>query len=119
VRRARASAERGEPDDQNSLGVYYEFGYGVLQDYVEAMKWYREAAEQGDVRSQDNLGLLYCQGLGVPQDNVQAYMWFSLAAAQRDHDAIENRDKVAAQMTAADISKAQQLARDWLAWHQP
>jgi TPR repeat protein len=32
---------------QNNLGVKYENGEGVPQDYKEAMKWYRLAIEQG------------------------------------------------------------------------
>ena len=32
---------------QVGLGVMYEHGHGVPQDYAQAMKWYRLAAEQG------------------------------------------------------------------------
>ena len=119
VRRARASAERGEPDDQNSLGVYYEFGYGVPQDYAKAAKWYRLAAEQGLALAQNNLGELYDRGLGVTQDYVQADMWFILAAAGGSYEAPNNRDHIETLMTPSQIEQAQQLARDWLAKHQP
>ena len=27
----------------------FKNGYGVKQDFVEAVRWYRKAAEQGDV----------------------------------------------------------------------
>ncbi len=40
--------EQGDAAAQISLGVMYEYGEGVTQDYAEAMKWYRLAAEQGD-----------------------------------------------------------------------
>jgi hypothetical protein len=45
------------------------------------------------------------------QDNVYAHMWFNIAASNGDKDAVKNRDFAAKRMTAADISKAQGLAR--------
>ena len=59
----------------------YDRGWGVTQDYAEAVTWYRKAANQGHAAAQNNLGLLYEDGRGVPQDYVQAHMWFNLAAA--------------------------------------
>ncbi len=44
-------------------------------------------------------------------------MWFNLAAAKGDEDARDNRDMMAKQMTPADISEAQRLAREWLEAH--
>lgn len=38
-------------------------------------------------------------------------MWFNIAAISGDADAVHNRGIVARKMTAADISKAQDLAR--------
>jgi len=38
-------------------------------------------------------------------------MWFNIAASNGDADTVKNRDIIAKQMTAADISKAQGLAR--------
>ncbi len=32
---------------QYNLGVMYERGHGVPQEYARAVKWYRKAAEQG------------------------------------------------------------------------
>jgi hypothetical protein len=40
-----------------------------------------------------------------------AYMWFNIGASNGDSDAAKYRDAVAKLMTAADISKAQQLSR--------
>jgi protein-disulfide isomerase len=45
-------------------------------------------------------------------------MWFSLAATQKQKNAVKYRDFLVSRMTAADASKAEQLARDWLAKHQ-
>jgi uncharacterized protein len=87
----------------------------VPQDHAEAVRWFRRAAEQDLRRAQYNLGLRYANGEGVPQDRVEAVMWFTLAAAdpQERAKAIENRDRVAAEMTAADIAEAERRAREW------
>ncbi len=44
----RPLAEQGEMVAQWSLGVMYERGRGVPQDYVQAYRWYTLAASQGD-----------------------------------------------------------------------
>ena len=74
-------------DSSNFIGVMYDEGKGVQQDYKEAAKWYRLAAEQGDVDAQYNLALVYDQGKGVQQDYKEAVKWFRLAAEQGDVDA--------------------------------
>jgi TPR repeat protein len=118
VRLARASAEKGEPDGQTTLGLYYELGLGVARDYAEAVKWYRKAAEQSYATAQYYLGEMYYYGRGVTQDYVQADMWFILAAAGGSYEAPIYRDDIEKLMTQAQIAEAQQLARDWLAKHQ-
>ena len=75
-------AESGNPEVQFNLGVAYGKGEGVLQDYVEAAKWYRMAAEQGFTQAQNNLGLAYGKGEGVPRDYAEAMKWYRMAAEQ-------------------------------------
>ena len=65
---AEMSAEQGDAMAQNNLGVMYQKGEGVPQDYKEAVKWYRLAAEQGHATAQTNLGGMYYKGQGVPED---------------------------------------------------
>ena len=121
LRLFRIAAEKGKISSglaQYSLGLMYDEGQGVPQDYAEAVKWYRKAAEQGHARAQNNLGAMYYKGRGVPQDYAEAHMWFNLAASRfppgEDRDkAVENRDLLAEKMTPAQISKAQKLAREW------
>ena len=107
----RPFAEQGNAYAQHNLGVMYDKGRGVPQDYKEAVKWYRLAAAQGVAGAQHNLGVMYGNGQGVIQDNVYAHMWFNIAAANGDAEAVKNRDIAMGKMTAADISKAQDLAR--------
>ena len=84
-------------------------------DYALAAQLFRSRAEQGDARAQNNLGGMYTQGRGVSQNFVRAHMWFNVAAAALSGDegkaAMKNRDHVASQMTAAQIEKAQEMAR--------
>jgi len=75
----RLAAEQGNAIAQANLGVMYEDGEGVPQDYKEAAKWYRLAAEQGEADAQLFLANLYSTGKGMPQDYKEAYIWYSLA----------------------------------------
>ena len=67
---------------QHSLGVMYDTGEGVLQDYAEAVGWYTRAAEQGYARAQHSLGVMYSEGKGVEQDYAEALRWYRKAADQ-------------------------------------
>ena len=78
------AAEQGDAYTQNNLGYMYENGYGVLQDYAEAVRWYRLAADQGYANAQSNLGVMYENGYGVLQDDAEAVRWYRLAAEQGD-----------------------------------
>ena len=84
------------------------------QDYQEAVNWYRAAAAQGNQFAQINLGVMYTNGTGVRPDFVSAHMWFTLAAATLSGDsgnaATENRDRIAARMTAEQIATAEDKA---------
>jgi len=111
----RIAAAQGYAPAQSSLGLAYEKGQGVPQDYQEAVKWYRLAAAQGNQFAQINRGVMYTNGTGVRQDFVRAHMWFTLAAAALNGDsgnmATKNRDSIAAKMTAEQIETAQEMAR--------
>ena len=65
----------------------YDYGQGVVQDYVEAVKWYRLAAQQGHAGAQRNLGAMYSIGQGVLKDYVKAHSWLNLGAASGNTDA--------------------------------
>ena len=118
LREWRPLAERGNRGAQNNLGVMYERGDGVLKDYKEAVKWYRKAANQGNASAQNNLGVMYENGQGVLKDKVQAHMWYNLASISGDKYASKNRDALEKKMTASQIEKATDLAREWLRKHK-
>ncbi|TAL01515.1 MAG: trypsin-like serine protease [Rhodospirillaceae bacterium] len=75
-------AAQGNATAQNDLGVMYDTGNGVPQDYAEAVKWFRKSAEQGNPVAQYNLGAKYGNGQGIAQDPKESLKWFRLAAAQ-------------------------------------
>ena len=108
----RKLAEQGHVIAQYNLGILYDKGQGVLQDSAEALKWYRLAAEQGHADAQQDLGFSYEYGEGLPQNNIMAHMWYNLASENGAERAAEWRDERAGLMTAADISKAQAMARE-------
>jgi TPR repeat protein len=108
----RLSAEQGVAVAQKNLGYLYDMGKGVPQDYAAALKWYRLAAEQGNAMGQTNLGVMYHNGNGVLQSNIMAHMWYNIASANGHEKAGEPRAYLEEKMTSADISKAQELARE-------
>ena len=114
----RLAAKQGSSSAKFALGLMYEDGKGVVQDYEEAVNWYRKAAEQGHADAQFNLGTMYELGQGVIQENVRAYKWYNIASANGNKSSTRNRDVIAKKMTAADITKAQKLAREWMKKHQ-
>jgi TPR repeat protein len=76
------AADQGDTSAQFALGVKYDQGRGVKQDFGEAARLYRKAADQGDSDAQFNLGNMYAQGQGVKQDFGEAACWFRKAAEQ-------------------------------------
>ena len=114
----RALAAQGDAEAQFALGAMYRDGQGVEQDFIQALRWLHSAADQGLLDAQFALGNIYAGGSGITKDLVQAYMWFDIAAAHKGDDwlrpiAGSNRDAVAARMTPAEVSEAQNKVVDW------
>jgi uncharacterized protein len=82
----RPLAEQGLAVAQFNVGLMYDIGQGVLQNYREAVKWYRLAADQGRPDAQYQLGHLYYKA----QEYAEAAKWFRLAADQGRADAQSN-----------------------------
>lgn len=145
----RSQADRGTAQDEYHLGVRYEEGMVVPQDYQEAAVWYRRAAaqghrqalyklcewadlgrgmrqdyqealywcllaaDQGHGRAMSRIAAHYQTAQGVPLDLLQAHMWFNLASAHGDREAARWRDRLAYDMSPAQIAQAHKLAREW------
>jgi TPR repeat protein len=83
------AAEKGDAASQYSLGVMYERGRGVPQDYVKAVEWYQKAADQGYAKAQYGLGLMYDNGYGVERSRHIGCNWLRKAGDQGHEDAIK------------------------------
>jgi len=91
-------ADKGIAEAQINLGMMFESGQGVPQDFNEAIRWYRLAADQKLIKAQEklnlllkkaaepqinlSLGMMFESGQGVPQDFNEAIRWYRLAADQ-------------------------------------
>lgn len=75
-------ATQGHLMAQFALGLLYDKGLNVQQDYEKAVKWYLKAAEQEDAKAQNNLGAMYYYGKGVDQNNNKAVKWYQKSAEQ-------------------------------------
>ena len=80
----RKLAEAGNIEAQNQVGLLYNDGQGVPQNFERASLWFRKAAEQGHAGAQVNLGTLYFLGHGVSKSDQEALFWLRKAAGQRD-----------------------------------
>ena len=63
------------------------------------------------------LGLTYCVGRDVDIDLIEAHKWFNLAALRGNEEAKRYRLEISREMSRDDISRAQKLAREWIATH--
>jgi len=92
----------------------YEHGNGVLQDYTEAIKWYKLAAAKKDSGALNNLGYLYHNGLGVKKSMKEACKYYGKAAALNDPLAKCNMAGCLAQGIGVkkDYKKAKALAKE-------
>jgi len=81
-------ADHGDPTSMGYLGVLYNQGFGVAQDYAKAREWYEKAADKGDARAMANLGALYENGDGVAQNYAKAREWYEKAADKGDAGAM-------------------------------
>jgi hypothetical protein len=56
-------------------------------------------------------GVLYQRGLGVERNEAEAVKWFPLDTSK--YTALEERDRLMALITSAQIAEAKRLAREW------
>ena len=83
------------------------------KDYKTAYKLWLPLAEQGNAKAQYNLGVMYAKGRGFPQDYILAHMWLNLSGANGYKRGIKLRNLAEKKMTASQIEKARELARNW------
>ena len=69
-------------------------------------------AEEGSAMAQYKLASMYEQGEGLLKDFVYAHMWANLSATNGYAEAKDLRDALEKKMTASQMEKAQDLARE-------
>lgn len=109
----RAGAERNQTKAQSGLGFLYYKGLGVPRDSVQAARWFLRAAEKGEPNAQFFLGLMHFFGDGVPRNLERALMWCELALAGGQVEALDWRERLIENMTAAERDTAWRLAAEW------
>ena len=73
---AQQACNGGDMYACTDLGLLYEQGQGVAQDYVQARSFFLKACQGGSTYGCNEMGLAYLSGWGVPKDNAQARSWF-------------------------------------------
>jgi len=81
-------AIKGNPIYQYQLGLLYEHGEVVSQDYCAAILWYSEAAKNSSADAAYRLGIMNYYGHWLPVDKFQANYYFRLAESQEYDKAI-------------------------------
>jgi len=104
----RTGAAHGHAPSMRNLGLLYESGQGVAQDYAKAREWYEKAAAKGDAIAMSNLGGLCADGRGVAQDYARAREWYEKAADKGNAIAMSNLGLLyeSGQGVAQDYAKA-------------
>lgn len=115
VENTRRLAAQGDAGAQFHLGWMYAAGLGVPRNHASAVRWYRLFAGQGVADAQFILGLMYFYGAGVSRNLVNAHMWLNLSAAQGNFNAAHAHERIAREMSPAQLAQAQRRARACLA----
>ncbi|MBX2893292.1 MAG: WG repeat-containing protein [Saprospiraceae bacterium] len=105
-----SAAEKGSPEAQLRLGVFYLTftNEDISKDEIEGFKWIRKSAEQGNIQACSLIGMLYLEGrteLNISKDFAEAAKWFQKAAVQGDKKAKENYDEAIALYYASKSQK--------------
>ena len=121
-RRLLQAVKAGEARSQCNLGIIYtnglgDNGYAVKGNKPRAVKWLSAAAEQGLPRAQLKLAEVYAEAPDLSGSHSTAGRWFLLAmqglCGIHLHQTRSGYEHVASHLTAAQIAKARQFARDW------
>ena len=83
-------AQQGVAWAQADLGVAYELGIALKQDFTQAAYWYQRSASQNSASAQTNLAVLYANGTGVHYNRPKAIELLKKAASQGDSVAKNN-----------------------------
>jgi TPR repeat protein len=108
----RHAANQGDSQAILQIGLMYDFGKGVTQNYPEALRWYVRAADKGEPRAMYLVGHMYEFGEGVPVDTDLAIHWY-LKSANKGH--VSAQFEVGKLLTRSNIGSQRYIEGvDWL-----
>lgn len=110
-------AAGGHGRAQYNMGILYFKGEGVVQDYDEAMRRFRDAADRGAQGAALSLAVMYAQGFGTDADPAIAYKWARVADNEGSPEAAHWRATLQRQLTAEQIKLAEEQAAAWRPSH--
>lgn len=90
LERIRQAAKDGDPFAQFELGIAFEYGIGVEQDFRKAAEFYAKAAEQGHRAAEHNLLLQHISGQAKIHNPAPVFSKFKIRAEAGDRDAQNN-----------------------------
>lgn len=73
------AADKGHVDAALYVGLMYELGLGVEEDFIKASNYYYEAFSKGSASAALALGDMYRKGLGVEQTLNTAFEYYNYA----------------------------------------
>jgi TPR repeat protein len=88
-------------------------GKFVEQDVKSAVQLFQQTAAAGNPVGLFSLGQAFAAGLGVDLSLIKSLSYFNVASALQHPNAAAAREALEKQMIAADVLKAQQLAKAW------
>ena len=105
------AAEKGHTLSQTLVGMFYEKGELVEQNYLKAKFWYEKSAKHGEPCAQYNLGLLFENGQGVALDYPKAAKLYKSAYRKGHKGAIKQLGRMYELGIAVnkDIERAKEL----------
>lgn len=117
----RIKAEQGNKTAQYQLAKSYCCGFGLRRSTRKSLYWHCRAAIQGHVPAQYELGNILSNFFNDPNRNtaigttdyISAYMWYTVASINGHEDALDAREKIAAQMSSDNVLRAKRWATKW------
>lgn len=103
------SATGRYPQGAHNLGILYEQGLGVPQNFDNAGRLYTQAANAGHAEATSGLGRLHAAGLGTEQDLPRAWAFFSLAVKRDDEAAKAPLGELTALLTEEQVTEGRKI----------
>jgi TPR repeat protein len=77
----------GDEMAQLNVGICYFNGYGINQDYKEAVVWFLKASEKNNSEAQCYLGVCYSDGKGIAKNRQESFKWYKMSAENNNSNA--------------------------------